>query len=280
MPPPARDARSHRCSFFSWQAALLEALANPDCGWFYRTSASGFNSIPGTPIAYWANSAVLLAFERGTSLGEIADPRKGLATTDNARFLRLWHEVETRKMGIGCRSAKEALRSSKKWFPLNKGGDYRKWYGNTDYLVNWENNGQEMKGAVVSRYNGGSYTKEIRSELRYFSDSITWSALTSSCTSFRRSDYGALFDSAGSSMFPGSRWRYCLAFSNSSVAATLLSFINPTLNFGAGSIGNLPVIDFEDSSRIDEIVENNISLTERDWNSFEQGWKFRRHPLI
>ena len=213
-------------------------------------------------------------------MGEIADPRKGLATTDNARFLRLWHEVETRKMGIGCRSAKEALRSSKKWFPLNKGGDYRKWYGNTDYLVNWENNGQEMKGAVVSRYNGGSYTKEIRSELRYFSDSITWSALTSSCTSFRRSDYGALFDSAGSSMFPGSRWRYCLAFSNSSVAATLLSFINPTLNFGAGSIGNLPVIDFEDSSRIDEIVENNISLTERDWNSFEQGWKFRRHPLI
>lgn len=262
-------------------ATLREAIQNPDCGWLYHTDAENFKSIPGWPIAYWASEGTRSAFRNGESLAMRANPRKGLATTDNARFLRLWWEVSIRKIGLGFQNAADAKASNRKWYPLNKGGEYRKWYGNKDYLVDWRDDGKEMKEAVVARYGGGSYTKEIRSEQYYFVNSITWNALTSAETSFRRSDYGALFDSAGSSMFPCDDWCQIIAFCNSSVAKQLLTLINPTLNFGAGSIGNLPIIsDSSNSKEIIEEVKESVSLSRTDWDAFETSWDFECHPLV
>ncbi len=260
---------------------VLEAIQNPDCGYFYEAQQSNFSKIPGSPMAYWVNDKFYIAFENGTLLETVAHPKKGLATTDNNRFLRLWFEVAFNLCGIGFHNAKDAKTSQKKWFPLNKGGEYRKWYGNKEYVVNWENDGQEMKDAIVKRYKGGSYTKEIRSEGRYFQNSITWSALTAGKSSFRRSDFGALFDSAGSSMFPNETWKYLIALLNTKVVDQILKVINPTLNYGAGSIANIPIV-FEENvkAKVEIIATDNVSRSKADWDSFETSWDFTKHPLI
>jgi hypothetical protein len=231
-------------------------------------STDNFAKIPSSPVAYWVSAAMLRAFENGELLEHIATPKKGLATTDNGRFLRLWHEVVFEKFNV-------------KWFPLNKGGEFRRWYGNKNYLVNWENNGAEMKAAIIERYNGGSYTKEIRSEDKYFLDSITWSALTAGTSSFRFSDYKALFDSAGSSMFPKRHFEYVLGLLNTKVVDELLTAINPTLNYGAGSIASISVIiEINLVERVENLVTANIALSRIDWDAFETSWDFKRHPLL
>ena len=248
---------------------------------FAQVSTDNFSKIPGSPVAYWASKSILSAFQTGKKLEQIAHPKKGLATTDNNRFLRLWHEVTYANIGIGYKDKKTAQQSKKKWFPLNKGGEYRRWYGNRVYIVNWYNDGAEMKAAVIRRYNGGSYSKEIRSEDRYFQDSITWSALTAGASSFRLSTDGALFDSAGSSMFPVKDSLYILGLVNSKVTDTILKMINPTMNYGAGSIATIPVIvSTEMKNCVAEEAEENVSLSKSDWDSFETSWDFKRHPLI
>lgn len=247
----------------------------------HTAQQSNFSKIPGTPVAYWVSNIFYKAFDEGIRLDQLATPKKGLATTDNNRFLRLWHEISWDKMGVGFHRAESAKESQKKWFPLNKGGEFRRWYGNKDYLVNWEDNGKEMKDAIVKRYNGGSYTKEIRSEDKYFKDSITWSALTAGSSSFRYSDYGALFDSAGSSMFPGGNWKYILAMLNTKVADEVLKVINPTLNYGAGSVSNIPIISNEEKkSYIENRSAECVKISHLDWDSFETSWDFLTHPLV
>ena len=248
---------------------------------WHTAKQSNFSKIPGSPVAYWVSKKFYFAFEHGNLLENIAHPKKGLATTDNGRFLRLWQEISEGTFGIGFKTAKAAWDSGKKWFPINKGGEYRRWYGNKEYVVNWQCDGKEMKEAVVKRYNGGSYTKEIRSESRYFQNSITWSALTAGTSSFRRSDCGALFDSAGSSMFPEKNWKYLIALLNTKVVNQILGVINPTLNYGAGSIANIPVV-FDElySQNIEQIAEENVELSKTDWDAFETSWDFKKHPLV
>ena len=248
---------------------------------FAQVSTDNFFKIPGSPVAYWASESILSAFQEGEKLEQIAHPKKGLATTDNNRFLRLWHEVTYTNIGIGCKDKAVAELSKKKWFPLNKGGEYRRWYGNRAYVVNWYNDGVEMKAAVIRRYNGGSYSKEIRSEDRYFQDSITWSALTAGASSFRLSTDGALFDSAGSSMFPVKDSLYILGLVNSKVTDTILKMINPTMNYGAGSIASIPVIiSAEKKTYVAEEAEENVAISKSDWDSFETSWDFAEHPLV
>ena len=247
----------------------------------YYTMQDNFSKIPGSPVAYWVSKAFYRAFEDGITLEKLAHPKKGLATTDNNRFLRLWHEVSFNKVGIGFDNARSARTSQKKWFPLNKGGEFRRWYGNKQFLVNWEFDGAEMKAAIIKRYNGGSYTKEIRSEDKYFQNSITWSALTAGTSSFRYSDYGALFDSAGSSMFPADKWKYILAILNTKVSNEIFAVINPTLNYGAGSIANMPVIIVEEKGKnIEELSGECVEISQTDWDSFETSWDFKKHPLV
>lgn len=246
--------------------------------YYPNVSQKNFEKIPGSPIGYWVSEKMLNCFNAKDNIGNIANPRKGLATTDNKRFLRHWSEISFQFLGIGFKNKKDAEDSFCKWFPLNKGGEFRKWYGNNYMVVNWYHDGAEMKEAIIKTYKGGSYTKEIRSEDKYFKDCITWNALTSGTPSFRYSNYGALFDSAGSSMFPKEE-QICplLGILNSPIAKFFFDIINPTLNYGAGTIGSLPIVDIH----IDEkLVSQNISISRSDWDAHETSWDFQRNELL
>lgn len=166
----------------------LEAIANHDCGFYYEQNTDNFSKIPGSPVAYWAGIAEINAFATNPIIDDVFETKNGMSTTNNNLFLRLWFECDKQKCGFGSYTAESAKNSKKKWFRYNKGGEFRRWYGNNDYLVNWENDGEELKAYVTKHY--GSYSKEIRGESRYFCESITWSGVTSSATGFRYSSQG------------------------------------------------------------------------------------------
>ena len=234
------------------RAGLLEALANPDCGWFYRADASGFEAIPGSPIAYWASASTLTAFENPL-LGDLIPVKKGLDTGDNDTFLRLWYEVSISKMKIGSNNQQSFVASRAKWAPHDKGGEYRRWYGNKEWIINWENNGSDLKASSAN----------LRSERYYFHNAITWSSLSSGLCSFRLSDYGAISNTAGSSMFPGSDALLYLALMNSSIVQYLLEFLAPTLNYSAGPVGQVPRAEFVNRKTIETIrllMRNKIGM--------------------
>lgn len=246
--------------------------------YYPNVEQKNFEKIPGCAMGYWMSEKLKVAFNN-SNLEKEATPKKGLATTDNARFLRIWHEVNSNKIGINFKNKNDAINSNKKWFILNKGGGYRKWYGLNGIVINWYNDGSEIKDAIIKRYNGGSYTKEIRSENRYFTDCLTWSALSSDKLSARYSDYGALFDSAGSSMFPTEKSLYILAFVNSYVAEYIISVLNPTVNYGAGVMGKLPLIK-TNNENIKQKASENIEISKFDWDSHETSWDFQRNELL
>ncbi|MSS15032.1 BREX-1 system adenine-specific DNA-methyltransferase PglX [Lachnospiraceae bacterium Oil+RF-744-WCA-WT-11] len=258
-----------------------EALANPDCGFFYESSQHNFSKIPGSPVAYWASKQVLKDFEDNPIIDKVFETRNGMSTTNNNKFLRNWFECDYTKCGLGQYSAQTANESGKKWFRYNKGGEFRRWYGNNQYLVNWYKDGEELKAYVVERY--GSYSKEIRSEDRYFFESITWSGITSSQTGFRFSPKGALFDSGANGLFASDdiNLKYLLGFLNSKLVIELIRFINPTINTGSGTVGSLPIIvNNKYKEGINRTVNESIQISQTDWDSFEASWDFQRHPLI
>lgn len=262
------------------QLFLSHIHGNEDGNRIYypNVEQKNFEKIPGCAMGYWMSEKLKVAFNN-SNLEKEATPKKGLATTDNARFLRIWHEVNSNKIGINFKNKNDAINSNKKWFILNKGGGYRKWYGLNGIVINWYNDGSEIKDAIIKRYNGGSYTKEIRSENRYFTDCLTWSALSSDKLSARYSDYGALFDSAGSSMFPTENSLYILAFVNSYVAEYIISVLNPTVNYGAGVMGKLPLIK-TNNENIKQKASENIEISKFDWDSHETSWDFQRNELL
>lgn len=252
---------------------LMEAIQNPDCGWFYRRNADTFKQIPGTPIAYWASDAMINAFNEGKQLSEIGQPRVGLQTGENARFVREWWEVPDDNSCFDCASIEESVQSGKKWFPYNKGGDFRKWYGNNDCVVNWENDGEairEFAGAVVRNPNC------------YFKPSVTWSKISSGCIAFRYKPVGHVFDVAGTGIYAkASDLLYLQGACNSSVVMTIASMLSPTLNFEVGQIATYPIIQSEEMRpTVEELVGETRTISKLDWDSFETSWGFKRHPLI
>ncbi len=249
---------------------------------FFRASAEDFKKIPGSPVAYWVSEGVKCAFEKCGNLEDIAHPRKGLVTTDNERFLRRWFEVCAKKFISNCQSSDEAIVSNAKWFPINKGGSFRRWFGNNEWLINWKNNGEEIKNTIVALYNGGSYTKEIRSEEKYFLESITWSALSSGTFSVRYCPVGSLFGSGGYCAFPdATRMQVVLGLLNSIVAREILSLLSPTLNYEAGHIRSIPVsfssLDVESQKNVIHCL---IVISKADWDSYETSWDFTVNPLV
>lgn len=259
----------------------LEAIKNPDCGWFYRASGAGLKRIPGTPIAYWLSSKIADAFKRMSKVSDLASVRKGLVTLDDARFIKLWHEVSIENIQLGVRNREESKQSSRKWFPINKGGGYRKWYGYNDSVINWQNDGSELKSFIVDKYKGGSYTKEIRSEEFYFRKNITWGSITSGPASFRFSPEGFLFSSGGSCIFPENELGLILRQLNSKIVAHLLRALTPTLNYVAGDIARIPVATKVSTGTYEKHFENElISLSRSDWDSYETSWDFAILPLL
>ena len=231
---------------------------------FSQTSTDNFSKIPGSPVAYWVSERFLKAFEFGCRLGECIPVKKGMDTGNNDLFLKIWTEVSYNDIDL--------FSGTKKWIPYDKGGEFRKWYGNNCYVLYWGNNGYDLKKS----------TANLRSMHLYFKESITWNALSSSNTSFRFSNFKGAFDSAGSSMFPLNKdTYYYLGLMNSKIAEFSLRIINPTLNFGAGSISNVPIVFNKDmDNRIDDVVSNSISISREDWNSYETSWDFKRNPLV
>lgn len=245
---------------------VLEAIQNPDCGYFYEAQQSNFSKIPGSPVAYWVSKSIEEDFQKGILLSQVASPKQGMATSDNARFVRKWYEPDISKV---------ALNNSNelKWFPYNNGGGFRRWYGfNTD-VVNWENNGSEIK----------SFPKAyVRNEKDYFKKGITWNAITSSDISVRYFGEGYIFSNAGMAIFTTEeKLLFILAFINSLVAKKILSAISPTLNYNAGDIANLPLLlEQHYMNEINQKTQICINLSTSDWDSFEISWDFKKHPLV
>ena len=259
----------------------LEAIENHDCGFYYEQSTDNFTKIPGSPVAYWVSSQVRNAFANNPLIEDVLETRNGMSTTNNNLFLKMWFEPCQGKCGFGNFTAASAKESSKKWFRYNKGGEFRRWYGNNDYVVNWENDGEELKKYVSERY--GSYSKEIRSEDRYFYESITWSGVTSSQTGFRFSPQGAIFDSGANGLFADKTriLKYTLGFLNTKLVVDFVKCKNPTINTGSGTIGKLPICIQEDKiGLVNSIVDECIEQSKTDWDAFETSWDFQKHPLL
>lgn len=239
----------------------LEAIGNPDCGWFYRRNAETFKQIPGTPIAYWLGQGANSSFEAGQPLAKIAKTRKGMFTGNNDMFLRLWHEVSSSLMGTDYKF-------------YSKGGPFRRWFGNRYYIVRWKDGGKEIKAFPGS----GNIN-----ESDYFKTCLCWSLITSGDISFRalNTDEFVMGD-AGPACYPNSDlYCYLLGLLNSSSIQILSKAINPTLNWSAGVVGSFPVLLSQESSGdIKSLVVEQIDESEADWDSFETSWDFKRHPLL
>lgn len=259
---------------------FLEAKNDTTISFRYETDSNNFNKIPGSPIAYWANENILKAFEHGNKIKNIAIPKQGLATADNNRFLRLWYEANINKIGFLFNNSTEAINSELKWFPYNKGGAYRKWYGNNDYIVNWESDGQEIKNFTDSK---GKRRSVIRNPKYYFSESITWSLITSGSFSIRYREPGSIFDVAGMSAFSDDRndLLYLLGLLSTPISNYVFKMMNPTLNLQVGNFENFPVLRTKDyEQKIVKLVNDNIKISKTDWDSFETSWDFKEHPFL
>lgn len=265
------------------EGKALEAIRNPDCGWFYRRDAETFKQIPGTPIAYWASDHLIQSFVAGKRLDSIATPRQGLATSDNNRFLRKWWEVEPEHTDRSCSDRDSAKKSGRRWFPIIRGGFYRKWWGEYDEVVNWYDDGREMKEAILAKY---TYLSKpdfvIKNQNDYFKPAVSWSKISSSLASFRFAPLGMLFEVAGACLFAEpDELRYIQAFCNCSIAEIDLAFMSPTLNFEVGQIGQLPIIQDECAEpTVCTLVEAARTISKLDYDSLETSWDFKRHPLV
>ena len=253
----------------------LEAIENHDCGFYYEQSTDNFSKIPGSPVAYWASEQFLQVFESPYTIGMQAAAKKGLTTSDDATFLRFWYEVPVTEVKFNAKNTDDANSFEEIWFPLNKGGEFRRWYGNNEYVVNWSNNGQKLRAFSKS---------VIRNEDYYFREAISWNDITSGLVSFRYKSQGQIFNDAGPSIFgDNDTLKYLIAMGNSKVMQEICFFITPTIHYTVGQISNAPIIYpncNEERERVLSLSDNNILLSKNDWDSFETSWDFQRHPLL
>lgn len=238
---------------------------------FAQVSTDNFSKIPGSPVAYWVSEAVYHAYTLYPALGDIAAPRKGNSTSDNNRFLRLWHEIDIDTINFGCEKITREISLIRRWFPYNKGGGYRKWYGFNDYVIDWYDDAaaiRSIKTAVIANY-------------QYFMEpGLTWSTLTSGNFSIRKFGKGFIFDNGGCCIFNlAEKSSFILGLLNSNVFKYIFGQLNPTLNFQSGEVAKFPII-YNESAEINALVNRNVSLSIEEYNSFETSWDFKKNPLI
>ncbi|MFJ5355067.1 BREX-1 system adenine-specific DNA-methyltransferase PglX [Escherichia coli] len=263
----------------------LEAIQHHNCGWFYEAQPDNFKKIPGAPIAYWLSEKERECFINGELLASIAPAKLGMRTGDNAKWLRLWYEPSLKETNFNAVDSKDAVASKKKWFPYNKGGDFRRWYGNNDYVIYWHKNGYDIKCETIEKYPQLSWDNlgwKITNEPDFFKKSITWSFISSSNFGVRCSLGGAIFDVSGSSAFPKDSDYFTTAgFLCSRVAYEFLKVLNPTLNFQVINLNSLPWISpKEKSSSIEQIVSRLVEISKVDWDLFEISWDFCENKLV
>lgn len=250
----------------------------------YVAQQDNFSKIPGAPVAYWVSDHFADLFN-GKSIRDIAFAGIGMRTGDNDRFLRLWHEINRSKMFTSCSSANEALKAHAKWIPYNKGGEFRRWYGNNEYVVNWENDGKEIKDNTRRVYPqlADNLGWKISNEKYYFHEGITWTVISSKKTSFRRYYHGAIISNSGQSVISEDSYLldYLTGLLNSNLVADILAIISPTIGFESGYINKIPVIyDTANKENVCRLTKQCIDMSRADWDSFEPSWDFKRHPLV
>ncbi len=249
----------------------------------FKIKLKSFYDVPGAPLNYWISKRAREVFKKFKSLKEYFEPKQGMATTDNKKFVRYWYEIDKDDIEFDCKSHDDLRFIDKKWFPYNKGGYYRKWYGNNEYIVKYENSGENLIKFVRDKYPRITDPEfVVKNRKYYFKKGITWSLFGFKNFGVRYKDHGFIFDVSGSSIFPDEKYdKYVLAFLCSNVCFYLLSSIAPTVNFQIGNIGDLPIII--DDSHLDEInmlANRNIYLCKREWNFYETSWEFKTHPAI
>ena len=257
---------------------VLEALANKNCGYFYETDQSNFSKIPGSLIAYWLSINAFNSFTL-EKISEFISPRIGLVTGDTDRFLRLWYEVSFKRVNWNCKSTEESVCSNFKWFPYQKGGAFRKWYGNNEYIINWYNDGWECKNDNFSgsRVKSHNYNGDFA-----FRSAITWTKISSGSFACRFVPTGFMFDDAGPICSVKEELNVpCLAILNSGVAAFYLDILSPTMNYLPGHINSIPIhAEILKDERVGKTAHNAISKTKEDWDAYETSWDFKRNPLV
>lgn len=247
----------------------------------HEAKQGDFSMIPGSPVAYWVSKELLTAFAQNVFVGDICEPRVGMATANNDMFIRLWYEVNNGKTGFCCKSRIEAKNSKQKWFPFTKGGENRKWYGNNDYVVNWENDGfaiQNFRDEITGRVRSHNYNLDY-----IFHSGITWTVISSATTSFRYVPVGFLYSNSGYGMFFTDEQNKIttLGLLNTKVVMSILGILSPTIGFESGYLRKIPyLIDQLYSENIENIVCECIKISKTDWDSFETSWDFQKHPLI
>ncbi|MCG9052525.1 BREX-1 system adenine-specific DNA-methyltransferase PglX [Laribacter hongkongensis] len=252
----------------------IEAIQNNSCGWFYVKKSADFNKVQGAPLAYWVSEILFDVFESSPSISSVADPRQGLATGDNDRFLRRWYEIDVTNFAIDCQDRKEAKNRPEKWFPCQKGGGFRRWYGNNEYVVNWKNDGDEIRnfkdaaGKLRSRPQNIDY---------FFRAGGTWSSLTSSYFSMRYSPSGFIFETKGAMCFMHDNLKisYLIALANSKVIDSCLLALSPTLDYHEGPFGKLPYVE-KNHDEVVVLCEEAVEISKNDWDGFEYSWDFKR----
>ena len=255
------------------QTAKEQAFLNKNDN-AYNITKTNFSKIPGSPIAYWVSENMLKAFDN-KKISDIGEPRQGIIPGNVDAFLRLWHEVKFNKIGLNHTEYQDILKYRNKWFPYNKGGSYRKWFGNNEYIINMENNGYDIK------YSGKNNNYRLREPSLYFQEALTWSKISSGDFSSRYMPKGYLFDIAGCCVFYlNDKMFYSIATLNSCVGKSILSLISPTLNYEVDHIKKIPIIiDNSKMVYINEKVQENISISKSDWDLYETSWDFKRNPL-
>ncbi|BBM43779.1 hypothetical protein JCM16777_2046 [Leptotrichia wadei] len=260
---------------------FLETVENKDKKYYFRKVKENFEKIPGMPIGYWASENLLEDFEKGIKTSELIEPKQGLASSDNNLFLRQWYEVEEEKISYNTKSIEETEGNGYKWYTYNKGGGRRQWYGNYDYVVNWENNGKEIKEYASKLYK--NYSRTIKNISYYFKEAITWPLITSGGYSIRYRELGSIHDVSGMSAFSENKLRlkYILGIMGTKISNFIFNMLNPTVNLQVGDFNNFPVIENEQiKPKVISIVDDCIKISKYDWNTFETAWDFKVSPLV
>lgn len=251
----------------------LEAISSDACTWRYVANQKQFLTIPTAPIAYWASAQVFSLFESGQCLGDVSKPRTGLNTTNNARFTRLWHEITFDNFNTSAKTLDDSAVASEKWYPFQKGGEYRKWYGNHEYVVNWRNNGYDIREATKDCSGGRVLSSEF-----YFNEGVCWSTITSSNFSARYFPSGFIFSNAAGGIFSDKLNVIEIAsLTNSKIPNYLFNLMNPTLNYSSGLIARCPVVDFEAN---ETLTKEAVNIAKTDWDEFELSWEFASPALL
>lgn len=254
---------------------VLEAISDVECNYCYVSSPKKFTIIPGEPIAYWISTESIKAFTAFPPMSRFVDASVGIQTGDNDKFIRFWWEVSI------CTIKRDSYRvqdsfQSKKWFPYNKGGSFRKWFGNDEYVIDWRNDGEDIKAnSLLSSHHYQQYDDNLK-----FRPLVTWSRIAGGFPSFRYATAGTLSDMAGFSIFSDTKMlKQVLAFCNSHVAKYYLTFLAPTLNCMIGPVTAMPIADTSGTS-VERYANEAIEMSKSDWHSYETSWDFKKHPLI